>query len=376
MKVCHLVSGDLWAGAEVQAYQMMRGLRDRGGVEVSAILLNEGRLAEALRGCGVFVTVIDEKHLGFPQVVWRVKRLLSDLPPDVLHTHRYKENLIGAMLKRPCGVSALVQTVHGLSEPFQGLRRAKMAVYQWVNRLVRRGAFERVIGVSEQIAGMLRAEVGKERVAAIHNAIDIAPYAQLAADREVRNELGISPEQVLIGGVGRLVPVKNFELFLRVAAGVLSQCPHAVFVIAGDGPDEAALKARAEELKLGERMKFLGFRNDVERVYSALDIFLNTSRHEGIPMSILEVMAMRKAVVATRVGGVPEIIEAGVSGLLCESGDEAGITAAVVKLVSDASLRQTLGETAAIRISQEYSLERMIERLLAVYHEALGSVVK
>ena len=363
MRVCHLISGDLWAGAEVQTYALLCSLRET--VDISAIVLNEGKLAERLRSAGIDTHVIPETDNGFFELKRMIADKLRDIRPDILHTHRYKENILGALLKHLAG--HLVQTVHGLHEGFSGLRKCKMSVYMSLNKFYTRRRFSAIIAVSEEIKKHLAGLYGEQRVVAIHNAISINDQQPTESPLEVKKKLGIRPDQIVIGAVGRLVPVKAFDIFLKAARSISEKFPDAVFVIAGDGPLMSSLTALSRELGIDNKVVLTGFRNDILNLMNSFDIFIISSHHEGIPISALEAMAMKKAIVSTSVGGMPEILEDSHSGLLVEPNNADAIADGCVRILNDQQLRADIEIGARSRVENKFSIAIQRENIVNLY---------
>ncbi len=368
MKVCHLISGDLWAGAEVQTCTLLCSLRE--SVDVSAIILNEGTLAERLRRADIDTHVIPETSNSFFALKRQVAEKLRDIRPDILHTHRYKENILGAALKHTSG--HLVQTVHGLREGFSGIRRLRMSLYLWLNEYYTRRRFSRIIAVSEEIEKHLAGLYGQQRVVAIHNAIAVDDQQPSKNPSDVKRELGLRPDQIVIGSVGRLVPVKAFDIFLRAARLISEKLPDAAFVIAGDGPLMSSLAVLSRDLGIDDRVVLTGFRDDILNLMNTFDIYVISSHHEGIPISALEAMAMKKALVSTRVGGMPEIIDDSHSGLLVEPGNANAIADGCVRILNDPKLRADIENGARSRVEEEFSVAIQRERIVNLYTELMS----
>lgn len=371
IKVAHLISGDLWAGAEAQAYTMICSLASVPELELSAIVLNQGKLADLLTQSGIRVSVIDETTHGFFGLYRAIGKELTDHPVDILHSHRYKENILAAMVKGKGSPKKLVQTIHGITELFSGVKGLKVGLYNRLNRFVTGRCFERILPVSQDIAKSFCARFAQARVVTIHNAVEVAKVAPSRTAELVRREWGISPDYLIVGTVGRMAPVKNYELFLESARLIRKQNPQVVFVLAGDGPQKSRYEALARDLGLADAVRFLGFRHDVWDVLNALDLFVMSSHHEGIPVVLLEAMALGKACVSTEVGGIGEVIEPGVSGILTRPGDAAAMAIACRELLENPADRQRLGAAAKRRIAQEFATDRQRERLTALYREIL-----
>ncbi len=365
--VSHVISGDLWAGAEAQACTMLTALHRRGEVAVSAIVLNQGKLVERLRAAGIRVEVIDESRLRFRQIVAAARRIVHDHPVDILHSHRYKENILAAMIKRRTRVRALVQTVHGVQERMSGLKSLKVRAYGQLNRFVSRRYFDLILPVSEEIRRQLETVYPAGKLQMLHNAIDVAGVRTQKAAATVRRELGIADDAIVFGSVGRLVAIKGFEVFMRVAQAVAARHPGVRFVLVGDGPERRSLEELRQSLGLNTTVVMTGFRDDILDLVNCFDVFLMTSWHEGIPVALLEAMALGKPTVATAVGGVGEVIEDGDSGLLAPAGEAARLAEACARLAGDRALRAQVGSAARTRVATAFSTTRQCQQLEEIY---------
>jgi L-malate glycosyltransferase len=371
VNICHLISGDLWAGAEVQTYTLLKALKHKDSVSISVVALNEGMLAQRLRWSGFDVAVIDENKSGFWGILNQVKEHLRDRDIDILHTHRYKENILGALLKKKGYAKQLIQTVHGITEHFSGLDRFKMDFYTRLNRHFSKKYFDRILTVSYDIENKIKGKFNNNQILTIHNAIDIENIRPVKKPTQIRQELGIDEGAIVFGVAGRMAPIKGYDIFLEAASNILKRLPHSVLVLAGDGPLKVGLEKIAENLGITTQVRFTGFREDITDILGALDIFVISSYYEGIPMVLLEAMALGRPVVATRVGGIPEVIEDGISGILVASGDAGALSEACQKIASEPNLRRALAEQAPKRISKEFSLEQQVDRILRAYNGVL-----
>ena len=359
MRVCHIVSGDLWAGAEVQVATAASYLAERPDMELSAVLLNEGPLARELRRLGVPVTVIDEQQNNSIRILISLTRLLRNHPVGVVHTHRYKETVLGAIAARIAGVRGLIRTVHGPGEPMRGWALAKFRAYEALDKLTLRCFADRIVAVSRRMAESLEQSGYKPgTVVPVHNGVDLGRVRPTRARDHVRLELGIDPGMTLIGAVGRLSPVKGHDHFLRAATLVLQKEHRARFLIVGDGPLRSELAVRSRQLGIDRACLFVGTRPDVYDLVSAMDIFVLPSLDEGIPMALLEAMALGVPVVATAVGGVPEIVAHRATGLLVRSRDEQALAEACLELALNPGWARTLGARARRMVEEAFSHEQ------------------
>jgi len=367
IRLLHIASGDLWAGAEMQLYSLLESLRENKRFEISALLLNDGKLAANLRNSGIEPHIIPESEYGFRRIVTAAASYAEKKKFDIVHSHRYKENILAAILKRRGLAKCLVQTVHGAGEPFTGLALLKSRIFSTLNDYYTRKYFDRIVTVSEDLRRRLSKKFPSAKLLTFHNAIDPAKLAIRRSTQEIRTELGIRDDHILIGSAGRMVPVKGYDRFIMMAKIIRDKSPKTSFILAGEGPQREALMKMAAEQGLGGAIVFTGFRDDVYDIINSLDIFVISSLHEGIPMVLLEAMAFGKPVVATAVGGIGEVIEDGVSGMLVPTDDPSALAESCLRLIADSKLRQSLSQQSRLRIEREFSINTLRRRMVELY---------
>lgn len=370
--VCHIASGDLWAGAEVQIATLLRSLARRDEFRLSAILLNPGRLADEIQSCGIEMKIIPESRKSFLAILSEAAGYLRPQRVRILHSHRYKENVLAALLSRRCHIPYVVRTQHGLSEPFVGLRHMKQQFIQMLDRFVSRRATDRVISVSSELSGRLARGVNPQKIVTIPNGVDPGMVHSDLSVAEARDRLGIPRGGCVLGTAGRLEPIKRLDIFLEAAKLISAQRPDARYIIAGEGSEEARLRALAQSLGLGERVLFLGHRNEVYDVLRAMDVLVLCSDHEGLPMVLLEALSLGVVVVARAVGGIPEVLIHNTSGLLVESASPVAIAQACLGVLGDASLARQLAQAAARRVAEKYSAEATAAAVSRLYFSLCG----
>jgi glycosyltransferase involved in cell wall biosynthesis len=365
LTVLHIFSGDLWAGAEVMIFNLLSRLNEDTGLQVLALSLNEGILAEKLRAAGITTHVIPEPQHSFAGVLCRAARLLKNTLIDVIHSHRYKENLLACLLARWLGVGEVITTIHGLPElATHSAHEARLA--RWRTALdyfvVKRG-FGRAVAVSEEMKRVLVRQHGfrDEKVRVIRNGGAFPPPTTAPA--------GPRGGYFHIGTVGRMVPVKGFELFLDVAAAVRRETRFVRFSLLGDGSLREELARRAADLNLRDCVEFVAPLQDPVPFYRALDLYLNTSLHEGIPMSVVEAMACGAPVVSSAVGGIPEIVTHGEHGFLVEGREAGRFAECCLRLMRDDDLRRLMGARASARARSSFSASVMARAYRRLYDE-------
>lgn len=360
LKVLHVISGDLWAGAEVQVCTLLRTLRaETRDVEVIAALMNDGELASRLRQCGIAVSVLDENRLNALSIFLGLRQLMRECRPDVVHTHRTKENILGALANATTFNVPCLRTVHGASERVSGglrglLETSITRLDLWCGRTIQ----QRVLAVSADLAQKLARHFPSENVVVIENGVDAAALRAALHPVEFRQK---DPDRVHVGIVGRLVPVKRVDLFLETA--VLLRRLHPTiqwsFHVFGDGPLRRVLEERGRE-DLGCGITFHGHRSDVVACMAALDVLMLCSDHEGMPMAALESLAVGTRIVAHAVGGLVDVLRHSESGVLVDSHAAAGYAQAVRRLLESTSGQTALPArfTAAFNAARTYELYR------------------
>lgn len=305
------------------------------------------------------------------RTVWRLMQIIRRERPHIVHTHTAKAGALGRLAAILCGVPIVVHTYHG--HVLRGyFSPAKTAVYRAIERLLALGT-DRLLTVTDRVGQELQA-LGVGRPAQYRTlplGFDLSPL--LVAERrrgELRAELQVG-DAPLVGIVARLVPIKAHEVFLAMAVRVRQAYPTAVFLIVGDGELRAALEQRAGELGLTGAVRFLGWRADIDRLYADIDVVALTSRNEGSPVALIEAMAAGAPVVSTEVGGVADVVQHGVTGLLAPMDDDAGLARHVVTLLGDRALGQRMGQQGRATVATTYGADRLVADIEGLYEELL-----
>lgn len=312
------------------------------------------------------------------RAVAAARRLLEATGARILHTHMAKAGTVGRLATtRWVGAGRhrprTVHTFHGhvLEGYFRpSVQRAFLQMERWLARRT-----DVLVAVSAEIRDELLAlGVGRAgQYEVIPLGLDLAPYLAVSTpDGSLRARLGLSPDAPLVGAVGRLVPVKDLATLLEAVA----RLDRVHLAVVGDGESRAGLEAQAAALGLGARVHFTGWVPDVAAVYSDLDVVALTSRNEGTPASLIEAGASGRPVVATRVGGVPLVVDDGVTGLLVAPGRAGEVAAAIGRLLAAPDLRRSLGAAARARVAGRFGQERLVRDVRTLYRELLGSRVR
>ncbi len=365
LKILHIASGDLWAGAEAQACTLLYALQDNNAVRVAAALLNEGELAERLRARGIEVFVLPENRLNSLQILLGLRDLMRSWQPDVVHTHRIKENILGAIANRLSGNAPSVRTVHGASEHVpRGLRqlpkRLRCALDRWTGAHLQ----QKIIAVSQELQEKLRGQFPGERLVVIPNGVDIEAVraqVQRAAYRDAE------PDASHIGIVGRLVPVKRVDLFLDMAARLRAEHPDRRwrFHIFGDGPLQAALTAQAQRLGIADITIFHGHCRNIVPGIAGLDVLVMCSDHEGLPMTILETMALGVAIVAHALESLTDALRGYARAQLVQEHAAAGYAAGVMRALAQPAAAASFDEARFSATGNARAVAQLYNHLVA-----------
>ena len=250
--VLQLFSGDLWAGAEVMLFTLLKQLRASGRVNLIALSLNEGTLTARLREMGIEVHVIPEGQHSFLGIVWRAWRLLRGRPIAMIHAHRYKENVMALLLSWLLGIRLRITTLHGMPEPFTGAQAARALWFTYLNDRIIRWFFHAVaVSRTMQKVFVEQHRFQDARVTVIHNGVE-RPTEQ----EDGISSYGVPTGMLHVGTVGRMVPVKGYDLFLEIAAEIGKRTENVRFSILGDGPLKETLDRRRKALGLEGHLLF------------------------------------------------------------------------------------------------------------------------
>lgn len=350
-------------GAEHLAIEMSLRLADQYGMPV--ICLDEpGVLSGRLEARGIEVTALLREPSFRPSLAVKIARMTRDEGIDVLHCQQYSPFVYGALASLVRPRLKVVYTEHGrFSDAPPSLKRR--VVNPWLARLP--GA---IFAVSEELRQhMLREGFPAARVGVIHNGIDAGPAPGWKDRERARAALGLTPGALVIGTAARLDPVKDLCTLVDAFAMVRRHRPEARLVIAGDGPERQPIRTRTASLGLEGSVIMAGYRVDVRGLMPAFDIYVNSSISEGISLTILEAMAAELPVVATAVGGTPEVVAHETTGVLVPARNAGSLATGVLTLAAQPALRRAMGLAARRAVEARFTMERMVDDYANVYEQ-------
>jgi glycosyltransferase involved in cell wall biosynthesis len=353
----HVDTARTWRGGQNQVLITAMGLRSLGH-RTMIVAHSEGVLKErAAEGLDVIeLAPRSEMDLG---AAWRLSRLLKRLRPEIVHAHD----------PHAVAMSALALSMSTLSSP-PPLIASRRVDFHIRRNTLSRWKYRQVdlfICASEAIRQMLVSDgIAQERTVTVHEGIDI-DHVRAAPKAKVHEEFWLPHDAPVVGNVAALVPHKGQRYLIDAAPLVLRHVPDARFIIAGDGELRPQLERQIKEHRLEKHVFLAGFRPDVLSLHRAFDVFVMSSVTEGLGTSLLDAMAWGKPIVGTTAGGIPEVVEHGVTGLLVPPRDPEALAKGIVAFLKDPDMRQRFGAAAFARVRERFSAERMVQDTLRVY---------
>lgn len=386
--VTQVLASGAGGGAQVSA-QSLVGRLDKERFDVEVISLSDGPAVRRLRAAGITTHVVHDTDDDAAQAA--VVELLRQRPPDVVHNHMYRAEVVGTR-------AALALAGEGLPRPYiVGTVHSSRVRSEADKALMRRltPQMDRLIAVSRAIVAKIEAE-GRTGapIELVYNGVDLEKYSQTEACCTLPEEYGFPEGTPLVGVVARLEPEKGHATLLDAWPAVLAKVPNARLLIVGEGSQRQLLEAQAESLNLlgdyctadscvgtrkarpGAKVLFTGLRDDVPNVTAALDVAVLPSYREAQGLAILEAAALRRPVVATAVGGVPEMIESGKTGLLVPPHDALALGNAIALLLTDHPLADTLARAGHDYVLANFSIDHMVNAVARIYEEGAEVVAQ
>ena len=351
-------------GAEQVVIDLARHI-DRAQFEpVVCCLYDKGRSAPSVEKEGIPVIALGSKSDAL--LVPALFRLIRSWKIDLVHTHLFHANLWGRISAECAGVPVICSE-HGM-DTWRGPFHLTM------DRCLARVS-KRIIFVSKAVKQFYteRNPCLKGRGCVLYNGVEIEKFQAKGLGEEVRQSLGLRESHRVLGIVGRLVPEKSHVDFIEVIQSLSRELEDIVGLIVGEGELLSQLEQLVKRRGIEDRIMFLGYRSDMPRIYQAMDVFVTTSLREGFPLSVLEAMAAGIPIVATDVGGIPECIKDGEEGLLVPASDPMAAAQAVLKVLTDSALRDTLVANARRRVRASFSVQAMVKNHESLYREILTS---
>jgi glycosyltransferase involved in cell wall biosynthesis len=363
VKVVEILATGTAGGAQEHVFSLLSRI-DRERYDASLIALSPGRAAKRIARLGIPTLVIDEHDDDV--AVGLVTEHLAEVEPDVVHNHMYRAELIGtraaiALARAGHPRPYVVSTVH--SSRIRSVEdRAAIAALT--------PEMDRVIAVSRMIVEKITAERGVSiPFSLVYNGVDLERYDHQEPCCTLREEYGMEASARIVGVVARLEPEKGHRTLLEAWPQVLRRCPEAYLLVVGEGSQREPLEQLARELRIAHRVVFAGGRDDVPAVTAALDVAVLPSHREAQGLAVLEAMALSRPVVASAVGGIVEMIDDGVTGLLVPPHEPAPLAQAIVRLLLDNPFADTIARRAHDMVHDRFCVQLMVKAIEEIYDE-------
>jgi len=369
LRVAYVIDDVGIGGAQRQLLELARHL-PAGECEATVIALStvKQELAGSFRDAGVPLVLIPQSGKWSWRCLLTLYRTLTRIHPDVVHTWLFTADLYGRLAAWMTGVPVIMSAIRSVDP-------GKPPHYVAMDRFLRRLTHGFTVNAGI-IGDVLRQREGvpPSMVHTVYNGVDLRRFHPATVNGEVRQRLGLRDHAGrIIGIIGRLSPEKDHATFLQAAELVCRRQPDAAFLIVGEGPLRAELEHLAGRLKLASQVSFVPNQADMEEIFAALDVLVVSSHYEGCSNVILEAMAMRKPVVATAVGGNPELVIDGETGFLVPARSPEPLAEAILEVLGDPARARTLGEAGRRRVEERFSMERSVTDTLELYARLLRS---
>jgi glycosyltransferase involved in cell wall biosynthesis len=377
VRVIHLVGDSRYGGGAQIILPVALGAQ-REGWQVD-VMATDRVLQQAIRNAGVRVVDLDviRRNIRLPWDLLgliRLARFLRRRRYTVVHTHTSKAGFVGRLAATLAGVPVIIHTVHGFAF-HESSGHAARIIYSGMERLAAHWC-DAIVCVSQfHRAWALKLRIGSPaKVIAIPNGLDPERAVATKSRAEVRKELGLAEEELVIFSAGRLARQKGFEYLIRAAAVLVDRMSRPFrIVIAGEGELLGSLQSLCRDLRVDQRVRFLGFQSQLGSLLSAADVVVLPSLWEGLSIALLEAMAAGKPIVTTRIGSNLEVLRNEETALLVEPGNVQALVNSILRCSADETLSNKLGHHALLAFRRDYTQERMLHQYLQLYREAIES---
>lgn len=354
MRIAQIEKQTKWAGQIQQAFLLAKGLHEREH-QVLVVCQPGAVIGDRAEELGIEVMRLPMEGMSIFLSAFKLALRLWRTRYDILHAHGERDHILAAIASLLAPRARIVRTKHNLTAVRGG----------YLLRLLTC----RLIAVSVVARSVLRAAaIPARKIRLIHDGLDLGPFQPAPPDPALIEELGIQADDFVIGTTGRLSSKsKGIPVLLRAAPLILKSAPHARFLLVGRY--RQTLEQLADKLGIGDRVIFTGFRQDIPQLLACMDLYAQPSIRDAFPSSVIEAMAMAKVVVGSRVGGIPEAVSERETGMLCAPGDSEQLAKTILKLVGKTGTLQRMGMLARDRVIENFSLERMFDKVETLYRE-------
>lgn len=367
INILHIYQNSKIGGVQQQLLSLLKAYNKEVFNPIFCCLGPKEDMGKEIEKLGIdFIALNNKRYHKFSlKIIINLYRLMKKKHIHVVRTHKYRASLYGRIAAWLAGVPVIITSVHGNYR--KDLRPERRIANKILSRIT-----DKIIAVSESIKRDIvkHDKIDPSKILVIYNGIDISKFAPSEKFENIREKLLINADDIVIGFVGRLVPAKGLEYLIEVISYLKEEFKNIKLLIVGEGSLLGNLKDKARENGIHDRVIFTGQRRDVPDILHCMDIFVIPSIAEGIPNALLEAMAMGKPIIATKVGGIPEIIEDGFNGLLVPPRDSGVLAAAIKTLIDNRQLAVKIGQTAR-DFAQNFSITATAQKWELLYKTLL-----
>jgi len=364
MLIC---SSSLLGGVETHILTFAKRL-DKKRFNLNIVCPSEGNLTSRMRRLDIKPTIIDVRKKSNFRAIPQLIRIMKLQDIDIVQTYGLRAMFFGHLAAKLAKVKVTISDVQILLRARHKINRPKAMFFFIINKSL--SIFtDTIIAASDAIKRDLVAygHINPQKIVTIYNAIDLYDFKTSQSSNRIKEELKIGLDSHVVGIVARLVPEKAIDVFIKAALKVVNKIPQTTFLIVGDGPLRGILEGLVSKQGLCPNFIFTGFRTDVPNLISVFDVGVLSSIFEGFGYVILEYMAQGKPVVATGVGGIPEIVEDKETGLLVPAGNPELLAEAIISLLQDKDKAREMGLAGRAMVESKFSAEKMVEEFERLY---------
>ncbi|MFZ5516351.1 MAG: glycosyltransferase family 4 protein [Candidatus Zhuqueibacterota bacterium] len=380
IRILHIQVLPILSGVQKAMYDILIRL-DRSKYDITVLCQSEGELTEALKRQQIRCIILNElkreinPYFDFVACL-KLYRILRNEKIDIIHTHSSKPGFVGRLAAKAAGIKCIVHTVQGFAFHEQS-SKLSVLLFGMMERIAGL-ASDRVIIVNDKdrfVADQMRL-VPSKKITTIYNGIDVESLNSKVRNVSLDELIGIKKNGALVGMVARLWKQKSPQDFIRSIPIVVREIPSARFLVIGDGPLQPELAELSRELGVQDNVSFLGWRTDVQDIVKQLDVMVLTSLWEGLPLTLLEGMALSKPIVATNIKGNNELVVHEITGFLASPRDYQKIGEYTLTLLKNKPLARSMGERAFIRVKEKFDIRNIVEQINSEYLKLLKSKEK
>ena len=371
INLMHIAEGVRWAGIESHIFSLLSEIRNMPEVNnVIFISLYNGLLRQKLMDMGIRAFCLPRRKKIDCSLIFQIKKQIESFEVDILHTHGYLASIYGMLAALFASRKVhIVRTIHQRAEPHDSW---KMNLYVRLTIFLSRLERTHLIAVSDNVkeSAVKKFNINEDIITTIHNGINFRDKRVLEKDK---GKLNLDPAKHTIGIVGRLVHGKGHLFFVKLAFSLIKERDNIEFVILGDGPLRENIDTFIKQQGMENKIKLMGYKDNILDYINSLDILVICSEHEGIPYVLLEALMLKKPVVSTRVGGIPEVITSGYNGILIKPGDIEAMKNGLLELIDTPSKMILLGCNGYNIIAEKFSSYNMARNTVNLYMKLIST---